>query len=356
VPTNFDSMQSTSALKDIRSLRRNRSGIAHNAAQTIRSSQSQMNGRSIKHRNVFSNNSSTSSSNGSSSGNMSYNGRRRNSLGMAERLLQLRKPRDDTYYEGVESMQNSLARKNISTTGRQSSAFRYPIFKMKYSKLSQDEEMSVPSENDQGSAGFLLQKMMICLFIIFITACWTTFFTTDHDAKAKQNNISQHNVVFQNHDLPSYFEQSLTELDSISNLTTSYDPQQEIPFFVDIKLTGSTMVKRSISKCFNLTMACELGLRQPNYNDEELAVFPSWYMGYTGLYVNVDTSTKKGIQRSKVLNLTSSGLADVFSSPMPSAGNDVFRDGKTKARMFAVFAHPIARAIGEYYHIQQATW
>ena len=103
-------------------------------------------------------------------------------------------------------------------------------------------------------------------------------------------------------------------------------------------------------------MACELGLRQPNYNEEELAVFPSEYMGYTGFYVNVDTSTKKGIQRAQELNFTSSGLADAMSTPMLYEGIRVFRDGQTKARMFTVFAHPIARAVGYYHYIQQATW
>jgi len=375
-------MQSDTSLRDIRSLRRNRNGMAHNAVQNIRSahnsnrtmmlSGSAGRGRSMKHRNVLGN-SSSSSSNGSSTGNTSsYGGSRTRSLGLAERLLQLRKPRDDTY-EGVESMHHSLARNVIaSTTGRQtkngstSTAFRNPIFQMRYSKLVQDEENFISSEDPNQEAytgvivtSLLLKKMMKCLFILFITACCATLITMDYDANAKSTQIrlSQHEAKYQHHiNRPSEMEQTLLELDAISNLTTGYDPLTEIPLFIDIKLTGSTAVKRSISKCFNLTMACELGLRQPNYNEEELAVFPSEYMGYTGFYVNVDTSTKKGLQRANKLNFTSSGLADAMSTPMLYEGKRVFREGQTKARMFTVFAHPIARSVGYYHYIQQATW
>ena len=364
-------MQSETPLRDIRSLRRNRTGMAHNAVQTIRSAQNRTMlsgsaGRTMKHRNVLGN-SSNSSSNGSSTGNTSYGGSRsrKRSLGLAERLLDLRKPRDDTY-EGVESMHHSLARNVIASTGRQtkngSTAFRNPIFQMRYSKLVQDEENFVPSQDQEGITGvyvtsLLLKKMMKCLFILFITACCASFITMDYDAKATQIRLSQHETKYQHHiNRPSEIERTLLELDSISNLTMAYDPLTEIPLFIDIKLSGSTAVKRSISKCFNLTMACELGLRQPNYNEEELAVFPSEYMGYTGFYVNVDTSTKKGIQRAQELNFTSSGLADAMSTPMLYEGIRVFRDGQTKARMFTVFAHPIARAVGYYHYIQQATW
>ena len=356
-------MSGNSELREMRysrGLRRNRMGLARNSmlAYTKKRPGINMGGGST-----------TSSS--SSSGNR-YKESRGNigdgALGMAERVLHKRRNRDDTC-EGVESMHHSLARDVISSAGWKNAnghghhSDKKP-FQLRYARLLQDEESRGYEEQDAVAfEDYVSKPIFKCWTIFFLTLCFIAFIS--HDVGSKQT-IPQHNQKYQSQiKHSSETEERMSLLSSFSNLTVPYDSQREIPFFLDLKLTGATLVKRSISECFNLTMACELGLRQPNYQESELSIFPSLYDGYMGTYVNVDLSSRKGIQRAKDFNLTSSSLADVISMDSLYEGSRLFArepgvdhdDAEMiKGRLFTIFAHPISRTIGYYHYLKQATW
>eukprot|EP00957_Ditylum_brightwellii_P086971 6619949-Ditylum_brightwellii.AAC.1 len=63
----------------------------------------------------------------------------------------------------------------------------------------------------------------------------------------------------------------------------------------------------------------------------------------------------EGIFRAKELGLAESGLADVVFSPSPPVASILF-DLEHQARFFALFQHPIERAISTFYYHQIARW
>mmetsp|Transcript_8504 Transcript_8504/g.11705 ORF Transcript_8504/g.11705 Transcript_8504/m.11705 type:complete len:376 (-) Transcript_8504:33-1160(-) len=115
------------------------------------------------------------------------------------------------------------------------------------------------------------------------------------------------------------------------------------------KASGSSM--KSYYACMGLALADESGIRG-HENDTELAV---WEDENSNNYVNVETNTYDGIEHAKELGLAESSLADViFSSRLPAA-MDMFNPNN-RGRVFALFRHPIERAVSLYYYRQIATW
>ena len=134
-------------------------------------------------------------------------------------------------------------------------------------------------------------------------------------------------------------------LSHLTNLTRPYDPDAETPYFWDVHFTGESVVESIVSNCHGLVTACEMGLRQPNYDEGRLGVFEL----RGARYVNVDVASADGIERAARLGLAGSGLADVVTSPM---FHDVVRgvfSERRRGRMFAMFRDPIDRALGMYY-------
>lgn len=67
-------------------------------------------------------------------------------------------------------------------------------------------------------------------------------------------------------------------------------------------------------------------------------------------------STLEGIQRASSLGLASSHLADMVSSPyLHPLSSDIFSLA-CPGRMFALFRHPVDRALGMYYYLARASW
>lgn len=157
-------------------------------------------------------------------------------------------------------------------------------------------------------------------------------------------------------------------LRDLSDLTTPYDPALELPYFWDVHFSGESVAERYFAKCHGLVQAAEHGLRQANFNEDALEVFS--YKG--SKFVNVDMSTKDGVDRAKRLGLTytastggASGddygdeepavKADVVVSPALHTAASIFHPSK-RGRMFAIFRHPVDRAVSMYYYLSQASW
>jgi len=135
-------------------------------------------------------------------------------------------------------------------------------------------------------------------------------------------------------------------LSRLTNLTYPYDPSAETPYFWDVHFTGESVVESIMSNCHGLVTACEVGLRQPDYDEEKLGVFEL----RGARYVNVDVSSVEGIERAGRLGLAGSGMADVITSPMfHEVARGVFGRGGRRGRMFTMFRDPIDRALGMYY-------
>jgi hypothetical protein len=143
---------------------------------------------------------------------------------------------------------------------------------------------------------------------------------------------------------------ALSDLAHLSNL---YNPKSDTAYFWDIHFAGETIAESVFSKCHFLILACEHGLKQPEYNDEKLEVFESQS---GALYVNVDTTTIQGIRRAMQLGLADSRLAEVMTSPeLHLFASSIFNRAQ-KGRMFALFRDPINRAVSMYHYLSSASW
>ena len=143
---------------------------------------------------------------------------------------------------------------------------------------------------------------------------------------------------------------ALSDLADLSNL---YNPKTDTAYFWDIHFAGESIAESVFSKCHFLILACEHGLKQPDYNDEKLEVFEAQS---GALYVNVDTTTFQGIKRAKQLGLADTRLAEVMTSPeLHLFAGSIFNRAQ-KGRMFAVFRDPINRAVSMYHYLTTASW
>jgi len=70
------------------------------------------------------------------------------------------------------------------------------------------------------------------------------------------SNTIIHTATFPNH------------LSHLTNLTNMYNPRIETPYFWDVHFSGESIAEHVFSSCYGLTLACEFGLRQPDYNEE----------------------------------------------------------------------------------------
>mmetsp|Transcript_19802 Transcript_19802/g.24425 ORF Transcript_19802/g.24425 Transcript_19802/m.24425 type:complete len:520 (+) Transcript_19802:97-1656(+) len=190
------------------------------------------------------------------------------------------------------------------------------------------------------------------MFISAITVLITKEDTNDRETALKINSMTSPK---EEQNITVMTNSTFTLLDHIQDLSTPYNKGNETPLFLDISLTGSSVVKKALSKCHNLVLACEFGLQQPNYSEDTLSIFSSTRQRFNATYINVDTSTSLGLQRAAKLNLVSSHIADVITVNSPYDSSIIFQTDSA-ARMFVVFSHPTARAIGYYEYIKRATW
>ena len=72
--------------------------------------------------------------------------------------------------------------------------------------------------------------------------------------------------------------------------------------------------------------------------------------------MNVDTTTGEGIERASNLGLAQSHLANIIISPhFHNMATQIFTPS-SPGRMFALFRHPVDRAISMYYYLAKASW
>lgn len=166
---------------------------------------------------------------------------------------------------------------------------------------------------------------------------------SDSTSENQSDNINQAEAVEVS--FPFYFS-------SLSDLTEEYRPEEETPYFWDVHFSGESIAEAIFSQCHNLIMAAEHGLRQPQYTEHELAKF-----NLDGSrYVNVELNTKEGISRASSLGLAQSHLADVIISPYLHNIASLVFTAQNPGRLFAVFRHPVDRALSMYHYLSKASW
>mmetsp|Transcript_16381 Transcript_16381/g.24291 ORF Transcript_16381/g.24291 Transcript_16381/m.24291 type:complete len:338 (+) Transcript_16381:141-1154(+) len=177
----------------------------------------------------------------------------------------------------------------------------------------------------------------IAFLTIFALACFGFLWESPNDAISRRASVTD-DQYRQN---AGYLSDPLKEKD-----TAVY---WHIP-----KSSGSTM--KIYYGCIGLTLATQSGTTAGHETDRTLQVWERTLPGWSPVkFVNVDTSKIEGVFRAKNLGLAESGLADVVFSPFPPIATAMFTPSH-QARFFALFRHPIERAVSLFYYHQVATW
>lgn len=133
-------------------------------------------------------------------------------------------------------------------------------------------------------------------------------------------------------------------------------PNHETPIFWHSPKSGGTTVK-SIYECLDVTLANRAGAL-PKFGhdtDTEILAYRPWNKNGPR-YVNVDTTTKPGIDRAQKMGLVPSGLADIIFTGDPAYAIEQLYDEEHKGRVFGLFRHPVDRLVSKFYYLQIATW
>jgi len=137
----------------------------------------------------------------------------------------------------------------------------------------------------------------------------------------------------------------LHPLSSIPNPTT------ETSLFYHIPKSGGTTVQ-STYECFSLSLANRVGADDTN----ELVSFKPWPYNSKARYVNVDTTTRSGIDRARKLGLVKSNLADLIITSDPIYAIEQLYDTKEnlRGRVLLMMRHPVDRLVSKFYYLQMA--
>eukprot|EP00985_Skeletonema_marinoi_P025744 scaffold19198_cov167-Skeletonema_marinoi.AAC.1 len=143
---------------------------------------------------------------------------------------------------------------------------------------------------------------------------------------------------------------------------------RDVPLFwgseyADFKGNGrGSSVMEGVLGCLNLVQVSSEGVMESNEsNNVEVGgankpggdyLHLSVVMAMGRKYINVDTTTKDGIERAKVLALGSSGMADVIYSSLLQDVSSLFTS-LNQGRMFVLIRHPIEREMARFRYLRR---
>ncbi|EJK77596.1 hypothetical protein THAOC_00561 [Thalassiosira oceanica] len=156
-----------------------------------------------------------------------------------------------------------------------------------------------------------------------------------------------------------------------------YIPGQDMPLLWRIPRSASATFESILSFCYGMVLASSMGATEELIQDLALGVLtkgngmfalsnPSsllWpertscsrlFLCKGARYINVDTSTLKGIERAKQLKLVETDV-DVITTPFIYEAAGIFDDSSRTGKCFTLLRHPVDRAISLYHHYQVDT-
>lgn len=123
------------------------------------------------------------------------------------------------------------------------------------------------------------------------------------------------------------------------------------PFFFHVPRSGGQTVKDVVGLCLSKTQATDVGIRDGHQTDTQLQIVSI----ENAKYVNVDTTTKEGIERAAMMGFAQVHMADmVTSSYFLNAARFLFTQERP-GRAFIILRNPVHRAVSMYYYQQRTT-
>jgi len=140
-----------------------------------------------------------------------------------------------------------------------------------------------------------------------------------------------------------------TRRDSIlDNFADSMSEFQDTmtPFFFHVPRSGGQTIKDVVGLCLQKVQANSVGIREGHELDTTLQVVTI----DNARYVNVDTTSKEGIDRAALMGFSSSQMADLVSSPyFLNAAKSLFTTDR-QGRAFIILRQPVHRAVSMYHY------
>lgn len=119
-------------------------------------------------------------------------------------------------------------------------------------------------------------------------------------------------------------------------------------FWVVPSRKGSDTLVNIFSRCIRLIIA-GVPVVEEIQIDEPLKVMSN--EEDTARYVNVETTTVRGLKRAKEFDLAGSGLANIILTKHLSESSMLTDGESSRGRVFAVFSHPVRRIVHNYYEV-----
>lgn len=118
------------------------------------------------------------------------------------------------------------------------------------------------------------------------------------------------------------------------------------PFFFHVPRNGGQTIKDIVGQCLEKIQASEVGIRDGHNEDTQLQTVIIDEMKY----VNVDTSSKEGIERAAAMGFEKQQMAEmVTSSYFLNAAKYLFSADR-QGRAFIMLRHPIDRAVSMFHY------
>jgi hypothetical protein len=183
-------------------------------------------------------------------------------------------------------------------------------------------------------------------------------FNQNYDVDTDSGEITAYETTLPPFSMDTFMV-SFARLNNFRDTSHPYN-SKDIPMYFHIPKAGGSTVKDIIGSCFRMVMASEFGVTDGHNTDLEIAVVYPKVLGGTGVeerspFVNVDVTTATGIERAVRMGFAESGLAGLVASPLLYEANKLFARNN-QGRLFAIFRHPVDRAVSMFYYIQIASW
>ena len=144
-------------------------------------------------------------------------------------------------------------------------------------------------------------------------------------------------------------------LQFLANITTAFNTTSDVPLFFHIPRSGGSTIKDILGMCMGKVEATDVGVRNHRLKLGSEYVLQVVNSDDGAAFVNVDTSTAKGIHRAKRMGLVESRLAEVIVSQHLHPVSTLF-NAEQQGRMFTMIRHPIERAVSMFHYLGVANW